>query len=184
MCVVGFPPRKLAAQIQRQRICTGASHEQLHTFQRQPIHECMKQMHIQQWKHNRDFLCTINAKYSDWIVTVSFYVAVHAVDALLCFDGSFVDNHKTRNDILLRTNRYLAIKTPYLNLYNLSRTIRYLANPTLWVPPEQIETQVIGRYLYPVEKSVQNLMSINLHLPKIMLASPKPNHEAKENPAP
>jgi len=42
--------------------------------------------HITQWKHNRAFLATIPPDYPDWVVTVAFYVALHAVDALLAHD--------------------------------------------------------------------------------------------------
>ena len=39
--------------------------------------------HLDQWKHNRAFSSEISGAYPDWIVTVAFYVALHAVDALL-----------------------------------------------------------------------------------------------------
>lgn len=64
------------------------------------------QSHIVQWKHNRGFLLTISANYPDWVVTASFYVALHAVDALLSFDKINPTNHAIRNAVLLKTNRY------------------------------------------------------------------------------
>lgn len=57
--------------------------------------------HITQWKHNRAFLNSVPPAYSDWIVTVTFYVALHAVDSLLEFDNvDRVHSHETRNRVL------------------------------------------------------------------------------------
>ena len=130
----------------------------------------LSQRHIAQWKHNRSFLPSIDPAYSDWIVTVSFYVALHAVDSLLAHDHvTGVTSHETRNGVLLRTNRYLQIRRHYMPLFTLSRTVRYLADPTSWVPPQQLEADVLKRLLYPVEKSVQGLLGEDLELPAVVL---------------
>lgn len=130
------------------------------------------QDHIEQWKHNRSLLSAIPAEYPDWIVTVTFYTALHAVDALLAHDRVTVTSHETRNGVLIRTNRYLALNRSYLPLHGLSRTVRYLANPAQWVPRDEVEQNVIRRYLYPIEKSVQNLLGQDLKLPKVSLSAP------------
>lgn len=144
--------------------------------------------HIRQWKHNRELLKSIPREYPDWLVTVTFYVALHAVDALLAHDKvTRVTSHESRNDVLIRTNRYDAIRKRYLPLYDLSRTVRYLADPTRWVPPDQVEGNVIRRYLYPIESSVQRLMSQQLNLPEIVLApsaAPVPQPSPTERPSP
>lgn len=130
------------------------------------------QSHIRQWMHNRELLPKIPPEYPDWIVTVTFYVALHAVDALLAHDKvERVTSHDARNHVLLHTNRYRAIRSAYMPLYDLSRTVRYLANPTAWVPLEEIDRNVIARCLYPIEKSVQNLMSKDLGLPRITIST-------------
>jgi hypothetical protein len=65
------------------------------------------QQHLTQWKHNRSFLGSISTTYPDWIVTVAFYVALHATDSLLAHDGiSRVHSHDTRNNVLMQTRRY------------------------------------------------------------------------------
>ena len=120
-------------------------------------------------EHNRQLLSVLPSAYPDWIVTVTFYVALHAVDSLLMYDKIPVTSHDARNAIIIRTNRYKAVKTCYLTLYDLSRTVRYLASPADWVPADQIETNVIARNLYPIEKSVQHLIGHQLGLPKISL---------------
>ncbi len=133
------------------------------------------QNHIAQWKHNRDFLAQVPPQYSDWLVTVSFYVALHAVDALLAVDKvTRVNSHDARNEVLAKTNRYSAIWKLYRPLFDLSRTVRYLADPVRWVPATTIEKEVIKRYLYPIERAAQGLMKMDLKLSAIVLRPPSP----------
>lgn len=127
---------------------------------------------MKQWMHNREFLRTIHAGYPDWAVTAIFYTGLHAVDTLfahLKIHG--ITSHRERNDVLLRTNRFSRIWSAYHPLYNLSRTIRYMARPQDWVPWQSLEREVIGRYLTPIETSVQNLTGEPLELPRIKLAT-------------
>jgi hypothetical protein len=132
----------------------------------------MSKNHIIQWHHNRDFISTIDPNYPDWAVTVSFYVALHAVDALLKFDGNIhITDHTSRNATLSHTNRYSKIWKLYHPLFGLSRTVRYLANPKKWVPWPEVEFQIFRRYLYPIEKSVLKLMKKDDSLPPISMKS-------------
>ena len=129
------------------------------------------QSHVAQWKHNRAFLPAIPADYPDWQVVVTFYTALHAVDSVLAFDKvERVTSHDARNRVLFQTNRYLRIQQRYMPLYFLSRTIRYLAEPAKWVPVDRVKPDVIERYLYPIEQSVQKLMAKDLGLADIVLA--------------
>ena len=130
-----------------------------------------QEQHIQQWKHNRAFLAGIEPKFPDWLVTVSFYVALHAVDTLLHHDGAAarVTSHDTRNAVLMGTNRYRKIWISYSPLYNLSRTVRYLADPSRWVQASQVQKQIVEKHLYPIENSIQQLMDVNLNLPNLNL---------------
>jgi len=77
--------------------------------------------------------------------------------------------HGERNSILMRTNRYLQIRKHYLQLYDLSRTIRYLAKPANWTPANVIMAEVIKKLLYPIENSVQKLLKTQYDLPEINL---------------
>jgi hypothetical protein len=132
-----------------------------------------KDEHIQQWKHNRAFLTELPPSYPDWLVTVAFYAALHAVDSILAHDRvARINSHDARNDVLYRTNRYSAIQLKYQPLYTLSRTVRYLANPSAWVAADQVQKNVVERYLYPVERSVQRLMGTDLGLPSLTLRTP------------
>lgn len=126
--------------------------------------------HVKQWQHNRDFVGTIDPGYPDWAVTGTFYAALHAVDALLKHDKvTGVVSHEARNRTLAMTARYQKIWELYQPLYGLSRTIRYLAKPTRWVPWEKIEAEVFRRFLYPLEESVRKLMGSTDSLPRITM---------------
>lgn len=127
--------------------------------------------HITQWKHNRSFLSQVPPKYPDWIVTVAFYTALHAVSTLLASENrKSIVTHHARSDVLMRVNRYKRIRDPYHTLYNLSRTIRYMANPSGWVPIEKIESEIFQR-LYMIERSVQNLLKTDLDFSDIKIQS-------------
>jgi hypothetical protein len=129
------------------------------------------QSHIQQWLHNRRFLAQIPPDYPDWQVTVAFYAALHSIDALLAFDKVIdrVINHDTRNAVLMHTNKYAFLNKKYQPLYSLARTVRYLADRTKWVPSHTIQANVIGRYLFPIEQSVQKLMGQEIVKPDVVI---------------
>jgi uncharacterized membrane protein YecN with MAPEG domain len=113
--------------------------------------------------------------FPDWIVTVGFYVALHAVDALLQHDNvRGIVSHETRNDTLKQVNRYRFIYIAYRPLYDLSRRVRYLANPTDWVPSALIEKQVLAKNLYPIEQSVTRLTGLNLNSAAVRLREATP----------
>lgn len=133
------------------------------------------QSHLRQWAHNRKFLGTIPPEFPDWLVTVTFYVALQAVDALFAQEKIPVTEHKQRNEVLLRTNRYSYISKHYMPLYSLCRTVRYLANPHIWVPFEEIEENVLARYLYPIEESIARISHLPTQVGPVQLIKPPPS---------
>lgn len=96
--------------------------------------------HIQQAKHNLQFLEVVNAagdKYCDWQVTVCFYTSLHLVNAHLSLYNMQYRKHVDVKDAInpknIRSNNagsalpdkeYLA----YTKLQSLSRRSRYLVN--------------------------------------------------------
>lgn len=90
-----------------------------------------------------------------------FYTALHAVDTLLSVRNDEAQDHKSRNGKLSQTQSYQKIWTCYRPLYELSRSIRYHANPRDWVLHSDLEPKVIKRYLYPIEKSVIKLAKLD-----------------------
>lgn len=126
--------------------------------------------HIEQWRHNRSLLSTLPPEYPDWIVTVAFYTGLHAIDAMLHTQGVVnFNSHSTRHEVLMHVTQYELIARRHLPFYNLSRTVRYTAEPTRWVPLEKVEKEVFGRYLYPIESSAFKLMGRPYEFQRIVL---------------
>src|SRR5262245_38867200 len=124
--------------------------------------------HRARWLHNREFIGYLPEKFCDWMLTGAFYAAVHAIEALIAFDGQRNHtSHETRNAVLKSVKRYESIWKHYRELYNASQTTRYHSTPSEWIPAEQIKTVWIPHYLYPIEKSVQKLIGDTTSLPAI-----------------
>jgi len=118
--------------------------------------------------HNREFIGVLPEEFCDWMLTGAFYAAVHAIEALIAFDGQRNHtSHETRNEVLKSVKRYQQIWRHYRELYNASQTTRYHASPTEWIPVDQIKTVWIPNYLYPIERSVQKLIGDASTLPPI-----------------
>jgi hypothetical protein len=111
-----------------------------------------------QWEHNRSLLVCIPTAYPERLVTIAFYTELQSVDALLAYDNVTANNHDMRNTTLKQTNRYGYIWRHYSPLYDLSREVRYLAAPSLWIPHGEVESKVLKKHLYPIEPSVEKLM--------------------------
>jgi len=134
--------------------------------------------HQARWLHHRNFLGTISDEFADWMLTVAFYVAVHAVEALVANDNlPNHTSHEARNRTLKQTNRYAKVFRHFHPLYNASITTRYHASPADWVPVADVKT-LISKNLYPLENSVQKLMSIDLKLQPIEWCSETSTTEA------
>jgi hypothetical protein len=124
---------------------------------------------LEQWKHNRAFLGVIPPTFNDWIITATFYTALHAVEALLSADGTpDHSKHGLRHRVLQSSPRYDKIYPSYEVLYNLAHVTRYTAQPRLWTSPEDLEPRVFERGLYPVEAEVRRLLA-ELKDPVIMM---------------
>lgn len=96
----------------------------------------LSQQHIEQSEHNKDFLQEIIANfpdYTDWIITVTFYFALHRVQARLLKDFNLdPDRHEHRNPMRSR-NKLVQLLLPnywedYHTLYHESRKARYHPN--------------------------------------------------------
>jgi len=82
--------------------------------------------------------------FYDWLITASFYVAVHCVDALLADRGIHPRNHPFRNNqvgaMFGRTN--WTVFNRYMKLYNRSRQARYEENDFCNKPYHYIQTHI------------------------------------------
>lgn len=126
--------------------------------------------HVAQWIHNRDLISRLPVSHPDWIVTVVFYTAVHAVDAALAYDDVAAWNHDTGFRAIGSNNRLSKVRNLYHAMYNMSRTVRYSANPSEWVPLADIEHRVVRGHLLPLEHSIAKLIGRDLQLPSIDLS--------------
>jgi len=116
--------------------------------------------HLKQWAHNREFLQSIPLKFRDWIVAVSLYTALHAIEALLTADGAKRRcRHQDRFEILQGAQRYESIYKSYKVLYDIAHTTRYSADPDRWISEANIQKQIVSELLYPIEKSVRKLLA-------------------------
>jgi hypothetical protein len=85
--------------------------------------------HIEQAEHNEELAQRLIGDepviYKDWAVIVSFYSAVHFIEAFRASRGGHSDYHKERNNyaIFEFPNK---IAKAYMKLYHLSRFLRYL----------------------------------------------------------
>lgn len=115
--------------------------------------------HIRRWRHNRKFLGQIPDGFPDWMVTATFYTAVHAIEALFAHDKlPASSNHDNRRQVLRSVNRYQQIYKHFDPLYQASRVARYQCDPNSWLPVEDVKSELIPRYLYPLEQSVRKLI--------------------------
>ncbi|AFM04445.1 HEPN domain-containing protein [Bernardetia litoralis DSM 6794] len=95
------------------------------------------QNHLEQAKHNQEFLSEMETafpqKFFDWKITISFYVAIHYLQALADHKG--IEIGQTHNDIERNVNPNscwnprMQISTgawrEYKNLFQYSLTARY-----------------------------------------------------------
>lgn len=123
--------------------------------------------------HNREFLASIvhRAGDSDWMATVAFYTALHAVQVLLLADGNNrAFSHETRREILKSERRYSSLWPDYKALYDASCAARYDCSG--WLQAEAVRNELIKTRLGRLERQVIKLAKLNLSLPDIIGASP------------
>ena len=85
--------------------------------------------HLFQARWNQDFLNKLiqnNSRFLDWIITVSYYVALHYIDYILSQKLNFhPDSHIERGTKLNSSNFKRKTIRQYIKLYEASRRSRY-----------------------------------------------------------
>ena len=125
--------------------------------------------HQKQWLHNRAFLKSIvhQPDNSDWITTVAFYTAVHAIQTLLCADGNDrATTHESRSQILYSIPRYKDLIRDFKALYDASRAARYDCSG--WLDSTTVRAELIRNRLYRIEERVNRLGKLNVALPDLL----------------
>jgi len=150
--------------------------------------------HMKKWEHNRSFLATLsNDQFSDWIATVAFYAAVHAVESVFAATGEHSVSHTARNETLRRNNRFSHIHKHFKHLHDASVVARYLClakevgGATFtsfdeWMSPDEVKYRLINVHFRHVEQSVWRLLKMDENTwPQVRFEKPEP--PAPDKPA-
>lgn len=88
-----------------------------------------KAQHLKKYKENKRLLETRlsfeEKDFYNWIVTVSFYTALHLVEARLAELNIDSADHTARNNNIERFNILKPVRDEYKTLYDRSRVARY-----------------------------------------------------------
>jgi hypothetical protein len=125
-----------------------------------PAQKRKVELHVAQWRHNRAFAKTIDAKYRDWQINVIFYTALHVIDAALASLSVTVSEHTERNHQVRSNGSFAGARQQYLDLYRISRVTRYDAEPDTWLPDKYLTvSDLVENLLKPIENSLGPLIS-------------------------
>lgn len=105
---------------------------------------------------------------AEWVVTVTFYKALHLVEALFAHDGAGHGQSHERRDQLLKANRrYSHIYRHYRPLWAASVVARYLQDPqgkdycnfSDYLPVDKVKAEILHHRLRKIEQSVAKLIA-------------------------
>jgi uncharacterized protein (UPF0332 family) len=86
----------------------------------------LKPEHISKAERNEKFAQTVaQTAYLDWAVTITFYSALHYVDAILAVSGVHPDSHTQRGDAIGTNATLRTVRPEYRILETLSQNARY-----------------------------------------------------------
>lgn len=76
---------------------------------------------------NEDLLASLpfTSCGTEWAITITFYAALHYVQAYFALTGQSFSSHGSRNTAIGKDPVISVIYSDYLNLYNISRDARY-----------------------------------------------------------
>ena len=108
----------------------------------------------------------------DWQINVIFYTALHAVDAAIAKLGLRVTDHSERNEVVRTNGSFAAIRSPFLNLYRISRVTRYDADPDLWLPQQYLTVaDLVEGLLKPIENGLEPLLGKQIRFEPLVVQS-------------
>ena len=124
--------------------------------------------HVNLAMHNIELACMLNnhPKHHDWMATVSFYAALHVVEALYACQSPVFhgQGHERREAALKRDGRYKQIYRHYRRLWNASTIARYLDDGTRsyetfhdYFSPEEVRTLLMQHHLLSILQSAAKL---------------------------
>lgn len=110
--------------------------------------------HVAKAEHNESFLDEIGNPFFDWVVTGSFYTALHYVDAYFAKSNVHPINHSDRNPKVATDPVLTAIWSQYRALYDDSIDARYEAH----IPIGPGDAQIASRNLAAVKGFIEPLL--------------------------
>ena len=118
-----------------------------------------RRLHVRQAKHNErliDHLDINKTTFHDWIVTITFYAALHYIEVDFAQKPHIghSTSHRERSRRVQREYN-LQIYRSYRELYNNSRIARYLWNPVT-------RTDVQQGYKYFSRQNIQDFYNVDL----------------------
>lgn len=120
--------------------------------------------HLQQWMSNRTLLEKIPDEWPDWMATIAFYAAVHAVEAVFALDNVHSNGHDARNLRLKRVNKYSFLHLNFQPLFNAAFNARYHCKRG-WLPVQNVKNILVPNHLYAVEKGMYSALVKAAKLP-------------------
>jgi hypothetical protein len=110
-------------------------------------------------------------EFCDWTATVTFYTALHIVEAVFFHDRTHTNqrhgqSHENREKILKGTKSYQNIHRHYRPLQSVSVVARYLRGLSKegltfqqYMPPKQVQEKLIKHHLTQVIKTASKFLS-------------------------
>ncbi len=131
-----------------------------------------KNNHLSTARDNRDLAVSLveaEPRSLAWATTISFYAALHLVEAALAESNEHFDNHATRNIHLKKTKNLQHIWQHYKPLYDHSMKARYLMTDgnsaenliDQHLGENGVRKRIIGHHLRQIEKSVCKILKVD-----------------------
>jgi len=126
--------------------------------------------HVQQGLHNIKVIDYLrrNPEFCDWTATVTFYTALHVVEAVFFHDRAHTNHrhgqsHENRERILKGTNSYQNIHRHYRPLQSASVVARYLHQRGTtfqqYMSTKKVQDRLIKYHLRELIKSASKFLS-------------------------
>ena len=103
-----------------------------------------KTQHNNQWNYNEQVITWLQKQgfsYNDWLITITFYTALHKMERCLHDRGIWhkeIKNHKTRNTQIIREFRGKVVRS-YMDLYDESKRVRYFQSKLHNIPEPKFD---------------------------------------------
>lgn len=109
------------------------------------------QEHIDRASHNEALVASLPSGFADWRITVTFYAAVHYVEAVIASKGWRSSDHKSRQNFINAIAELRPVAVDYSVLANQAWTARYRADYDFNASGREREVAKICALLGPIK---------------------------------